>query len=270
MFAAGAFSERAKCLSTNCKQRVPAKYSRSWQPSGNKHAADRVLDPVRMPSEPNTLRRPSPLAPFLGYVVAFHFLWAAWPYFGYPKLTAIGERTLLYAVLNLSIRLLVWVAPVFLYLRYVDRVDPVDYLKLRHHVRRGIAVALVLTAINVVGSVARFGLPHPSLQRVTWNSMLGTSFLVGFIEEIPYRGFMLQKFAERVDFWLANLITSLLFLAVHLPGWMALHMLRADTSATIFVFSLVMAIAFRYADSLWAPIVSHSTNDLLSFVLFRR
>lgn len=41
---------------------------------------------------------------------------------------------------------------------------------------------------------------------------------------------MLQKFAERVDFWLANLLTSTLFLAVHLPGWLALHMLRAETA----------------------------------------
>jgi membrane protease YdiL (CAAX protease family) len=240
------------------------------RPAWNKREACRVLPDVRPPSEPENRLRPSELAPFLAYVVTFHLAWAAWPYFLYPKLTAIGERTLQYAVLNLSIRLLVWVLPVFLYLRYVDGVDPVGYLKLKHHVRRGVAVALLLTAINLVGSIARFGLPHPTMQRVTWNSMLGTSFLVGFIEEIPYRGFMLQKFAERVDFWLANLITSLLFLAVHLPGWMALHMLRADTATTSFIFSAVMAIAFRYADSLWAPIVTHSANDFRSFVLFRR
>ena len=104
---------------------------------------------------------------------------------------------------------------------------------------------------------------------MTWNSVFGTSFLVGFIEEIPYRGFMLQKFAERVDFWLANLITSLLFLAVHVPGWLALHLLSADRMATIFIFGVVMALAFKFAKSLWAPIVTHSTNDFLSFVLFR-
>jgi membrane protease YdiL (CAAX protease family) len=26
---------------------------------------------------------------------------------------------------------------------------------------------------------------------------------------------------------------------------------------------------FRYSESLWAPIVTHSTNDFLSFVFFR-
>jgi hypothetical protein len=34
-----------------------------------------------------------------------------------------------YAVLNLTIRVLVWVAPVFVYLRFVDNVEPVDRMK---------------------------------------------------------------------------------------------------------------------------------------------
>ena len=182
---------------------------------------------------------------------------------------AIGETTLAYALVNIGIRLLVWVLPVWLYLRLVDGVDPVSYLKLRYRVRRGVVIALVLTTVNLAGSILRFGVPHPGMQRVTWNSVLGTSFLVGFIEEIPYRGFILQKLAERMNVWVANLITSLLFLSIHVPGWLALHLLRADTMATIFVFGFVMGIAFRYADSLWTPIIVHSTNDFLSFVVFK-
>jgi hypothetical protein len=29
-----------------------------------------------------------------------------------------------------------------------------------------------------------------------------------------------------------------------------------------------MAVVFKFAGSLWAPIVTHSTNDCLSFVVF--
>jgi len=129
-------------------------------------------------------------------------------------------------------------------------------------------VALVLTMVNVLGTLLRFGVPHPSLSRVTWNSILGTSLLVGVIEEIPYRGFMLQKLAERMPFWRANVITSALFLAIHVPGWMALHTFRTGAAITIFVFGLIMAGAFKFAGSLWAPIVTHSANDCLSFVVF--
>ena len=206
---------------------------------------------------------------FYVYVAAFHLLWIFWPYLLYPRLTlALGDRTLSYAVVQLTIRVLFWVAPVWLYLRYVDGVEPLEYLKLTHNVRRGFVVALVLTMINVVGMLLRFGVPHPSLSRVTWNSMLGTSLLVGVIEEIPYRGFMLQKLAARMPFWRANVITSALFLVIHLPGWLALHTFRLETAITIFIFGLIMAAVFKLAGSLWAPIVTHSANDCLSFVVF--
>jgi len=108
------------------------------------------------------------------------------------------------------------------------------------------------------------------MERITWNSMLGTSLFVGFIEEIPYRGFMLQKIEARAGFWVANLTTSLLFVAIHVPGWMALHELAADRITTIFVFAVVMAAIFKYSGSLWSVVVAHSANDFLSFVLFGR
>jgi membrane protease YdiL (CAAX protease family) len=207
---------------------------------------------------------------FVAYVGAFHLVWIAWPCLLYPRLTAaLGAATLTYAVVQLSLRILVWVVPVFAYLRFVDGVDPLEYLKLRRHVGRGLAVGLVVTALNLAGMFARFGPPHLSAERVTWNSLIGTSFLVGFIEEIPYRGFMLQKFTERIGFWRANLVTSLLFVAIHVPGWLALRMFRVEYAVSIFAIGVVLALAARWSRSLWAAIVAHSANDFLSFVIFR-
>ncbi len=69
---------------------------------------------------------------FVAYVGAFHLVWIAWPCLLYPRLTAaLGAATLTYAVVQLSVRILVWVVPVFAYLRFVDGVDPFEYLKLR-------------------------------------------------------------------------------------------------------------------------------------------
>jgi len=206
---------------------------------------------------------------FVAYVGAFHIVWIAWPCLLYPRLTAaLGAATLTYAVVQLSFRILVWVVPVFAYLRFVDGVDPLEYLKLRHHVRRGVLVAIALTALNVAGTWARFGPPHLTAGRVTWNSILGTSLLVGFIEEIPYRGFMLQKFADRLGFWRANLVTSLLFVAIHVPGWLMLHLFRVGTAVSVFAIAVVLALALKWSRSLWAPIIAHSANDFLSFVIF--
>src|SRR5258708_36041665 len=94
-------------------------------------------------------RRVSPnnrsFAPLLLYVGAFHVLWIAWPFVVYPKLLGVGNTTLAYAALNLTFRFFYWIAPVILYLRYVDGVDPLAYLKLTQNVRRGVVVAIVLT-----------------------------------------------------------------------------------------------------------------------------
>ena len=208
-------------------------------------------------------------APFVEYVAVFHHGWIVWPYVIYPRLTAaFQQETLAYAVIHLGIRTTFWIAPVWFYLRYVDRVDPLEYLKLKHHVGRGLLVGIAVTALNVAGTVARFGLPHPTMERVTWNSILGTSLLVGVIEEIPYRGFMLRKIGEWLNFWLANTITALLFLAIHLPGWFALRTFNTTAAITITVFGFVMGLVVRWSNSLWAAIVAHSANDFMSFVVF--
>ena len=207
--------------------------------------------------------------PFLTYVAAFHVTWVAWPFVVYPRLIAIGDATPTYALLNISLRLLIWVVPVVLYLSLVDRVDPVAYLRLSTYRGRGVAVALVVTVLNLAGMVVRFGVPHPTPQSLTWNSVLGTSIMVGFIEEIPYRGFMLRQFTERIGRWPATLITSLLFVFIHVPGWVALHVLSVDRVVTILIFGVTMSLMVVYSRSLWAAIVAHSANDCLSFVIFR-
>jgi uncharacterized protein len=72
-----------------------------------------------------------------------------------------------------------------------------------------------------------------------------------------------------MDFWLANALTFLLFVGVHLPGWLSLHLFNWPLSGTISVFSFAMGVVFRFTRSLWSCIISHDANDFISFVLFR-
>ena len=205
---------------------------------------------------------------FLLYLILFHGCWTAWVAFGYPRLREVGEHTLLYAGGNLLVRALLWVLPVFLYLRYVNGVSAWSYLKLGANWRRGLLAALVFSALNFALLVAQHGLPHFRAGAITWNSILSTSLLIGFFEEIPYRGFIFQKLNGWFSFIPAAVISSLLFLAVHLPGWILLHLFKAQVAVFIFVFGLLMAVLLRYTRSLWAPIVSHSLNDFFTAVVF--
>jgi len=206
---------------------------------------------------------------FLLYLVCFHVTWTAWVLLGYPRLRLLGEETLLYMLINVVVRALVWVLPVFIYLRYVNGVSPTRYLKLREHWRGGLLAALVFSIFNFLFFVAQHGLPQFHTGDITWNSVLSTTFLIGFVEEVPYRGFIFQQLNEWFSFSEAAVISSLLFVTIHLPGWLSLHLFRTQSVIFIFVFGMLMVALLRYSKSLWAPIVSHSLNDFFSVVLFR-
>jgi len=205
---------------------------------------------------------------FIIYLIIFHAVWATWVLIGYPWLKYVGEQTLAYALINLTVRGLVWVLPVFVYLRWVERVRPWSYLKLGKHWLRGLLVGLGFSGLNFLIYFAEHGTRHLSDGGFTWNSILSTSLLIGFVEELPYRGLIFQKLNEWWSFPAADLISSLLFLTIHLPGWLSLHIYRTQTAIFVFIFGLLMTILLRYANSLWAPIVSHSLNDFFSAVLF--
>ncbi len=213
---------------------------------------------------------PKPLALFLAYLVAFYAVWTlGWVYTLYPWANReLGDRTLVYALVSIGVRMIVWVVPVFAYLRFVDRVDALDYLQLRDRWLRGVLIGLALSVVNLALTTLRYGVPHLSSAYVTWNSIIGTSFLVGFIEEIPFRGFILQKLQERYDFATSCGISSLLFVGAHVPGWVKLGTLSAYNVGFIFVFGVSMAVVLRLSKSMWAPIVAHSLNDGMSNVLF--
>jgi membrane protease YdiL (CAAX protease family) len=214
-------------------------------------------------------RRP-PVLPFIGYLAFFYLAWTfVWVYGVYPWATrTIGDATLLYALVNFFFRFMIWIAPVIWYLHCIDKVDVLEYLQLKRQWKRGVVIGLALSVINFFGTAARLGWPNWSSAHVTWNSILGTSILVGVFEEIPFRGFILRKLQERFDFGTSAAISSLLFVGAHVPGWIRLGLLSAYNVIYIFVFGTVMAIILRYSRSLWAPIVTHSLNDGLSNVIF--
>lgn len=225
------------------------------------------MDVKVRPSQEEAKAQPL-FAPFVVYLVLFYSLWTGWVYWIYPPMQTLGTATLAYALTNIAARLLVWVIPVFLYLRYIDHVQPIAYLKLSRYWKRGILIGFAFSLLNFSGMVLRFGPPHPTLQYITWNSILSTSILVGFFEEIPFRGFILQKLQERLPFWAANLLSSLLFLGIHLPGWILLHSLTWSNVISIFVLGIIFAAIFYYSKTLWSSIIAHSLNDFLSSVLF--
>lgn len=90
------------------------------------------------------------------------------------------------------------------------------------------------------------------------------------VEEIFFRGFLLNKFWQTTGFWRANLASSLLFALVHFPGWFALGRampLVATDALGLLVFGLVFGWAMKKTGSLWTAYILHALNNLLVVVV---
>lgn len=98
------------------------------------------------------------------------------------------------------------------------------------------------------------GLPNVAMILVQLLPSLGT----GFSEELAFRGYILQTLAERTRVWIAVLISSLLFAAVHAFS-------SAGLSVNIVISITLMGVSFavmRFATgSLWFPVGFHAMFD---------
>jgi uncharacterized protein len=190
----------------------------------------------------------------------------AWAYVHSPYLRGA-------VVLPTLFRLITWTLPPCLVL-LARGVNPIDYFKLRKNVRKGlawgVAVGLILVAGYLLGTYFLQGHWRMNLG-FGWNLWVGPVMLVGLSEEVLFRGYFLQILAERTRFWKANLIQSILFLAIHVPGWLLLGQFGFPGAmrqcAFILGVALGLAYVLRKTNSLWACMLIHSFNNLSTFMV---
>jgi hypothetical protein len=159
--------------------------------------------------------------------------------------------------------------PPILYVRFVDRRNPLEYLKLTTNARRGIVWGIILSAAFIAIHVAYFIVRRGTdFSAVDWSGGLYAFSFAVLAEEILFRGFILQKLREMTGFWKANILTSILFVAIHWPGWLLItHKPISEVlvlSASIFGLSLLFGYALKKTESLLAAISVHIANNFVS------
>lgn len=113
---------------------------------------------------------------------------------------------------------------------------------------------LYLAAIGAVA--ATVGLP-PALPLAF---LLANMLLVGFSEEMMFRGFLWTGLRERVPLWPAALVTSVVFGAVHVLNVLGTGHLQAallQSAAATFLGLLLLGLRLRM-DSIWPAILVHA------------
>jgi len=100
-------------------------------------------------------------------------------------------------------------------------------------------------------------------------------FIVGFVEELVYRGYGLNLLSTFMSGKRANIISSLFFAALHIPAYF-IHWYRGQvfllgvmlTQVTgSFILGLIFGVVFQKSRSVWASAAVHFWYDF-SFVLF--
>lgn len=100
----------------------------------------------------------------------------------------------------LVIKIIVWILPVYLYLKYTDKINnPFTYLKLGQNITKGISWAIIICVLLVL---LEFSITLVYKGRMNFNLGMRwiTTFIFAFPEEVLFRGFILQKIAKYVSF----------------------------------------------------------------------
>jgi membrane protease YdiL (CAAX protease family) len=126
-------------------------------------------------------------------------------------------------------------------------------------------MALCLCTIAALGGL-RFGAPTlPPIALLGYGAAYGAIFiLVGIAEEGMLRGYALMQLSRAVGFWPATILTSLIFVALHLGHANETLIGLAQVGA----FGLLMALSVRRTGGIWCALGFHAAWDFAETYLF--
>lgn len=201
------------------------------------------------------------------FVLLFFVIWVIRAFI-YKYVDQGIESPALATVSSVLWKTVVWVIFPVLYIVFVDKKNPLEYLKLSGSAKWAMIWSLVAIAVGIVWQFTLLVLKLDS----TFTNLHGVFMAIwaaGTCEEVLFRGFLLSKFGEFMSFTKAMLATSLLFVFAHFPGWLIFvgHSPRDVLFNGLYVFfiSLIFSMLVKVSNSLYPSIVFHSIADIIAF-----
>lgn len=164
-------------------------------------------------------------------------------------------------------KLLIWIAPA-LWLLERAGLSAREVLGLRNW-RAGLAwgggVGLL---IALTGIIPNYLQGRPIFPAQLDFGLVNVLLIAPTFEEFLMRGAIQGSLQERWPIWTANMITSVLFVILHIPGWYFMGTLAdnltqpAGGALSIFLVSLAFGYAVRRSGSLLGGMAAHFLNNL--------
>jgi membrane protease YdiL (CAAX protease family) len=144
-----------------------------------------------------------------------------------------------------------------------------SYRQINNH-RRGIIVGLIISLAIVLSSylvqIRYLGMQYQlPTGFTTWLNWIIVSPVA---EEILFRGVVFQELKKHNHWVMAAILSSLLFVGLHIPTQVLIDQQSTleimKYSLHLFMISLLFTYAVHKSRSLWASILPHWTNNLIS------
>jgi uncharacterized protein len=173
-----------------------------------------------------------------------------------------------------------WLAPIALYITFVERQPVLEYLKFNKHIGKGVlwGFAGSLVFCLKLGSALLYRMPLHL--HYSFNEWLNGVILVGIIEEIIFRGFLFQQFElllrdhqqEVVEDEMPVEVEEEVTLRTFVADWVVYWAYRCIPSRSVFLAAtlstaLFVAIHFPVWILLHAPLWIIITTSLVNVIL---
>lgn len=205
------------------------------------------------------------------YFIIFFILWCIRELWLVQYLDLLDSipRTLVSAI----VKIVIWIVPVIYLIRLIEQRNAFSYLRLRQNYIKGLKWSgwgsVVFISYFVV---VNFSVLEQVDFQLGFNQWLNTILLVGITEEIVFRGFILRKLMDSFRFWVANVITALLFVSIHFPIWFYKDLFGFPnilaSILNVFVMGIIFGFVYKKSNSLWSVIILHSLYNLLVDVFY--
>jgi len=234
---------------------------------------DQTQTPAAVTKLQTTGAQSLPFSVFWIYVVAFLAVWSVRALV-LIRIDESIQSPLGKNVFSNTVKFVIWVLPAFITL-VVCRLRPFDYLKLSTPInKRGFFPSMVVVAVwlalIVIGESIMSGKNIGAMlseKSGDWLSILVGVAVSPISEEILFRGFFLNRFNESLSFWVANVISALLFAAVHMPYWVSRNGFSPEVTknlVNVFLLGCLFGWIMKKTNSLWPAIGAHIANNFLS------
>lgn len=133
----------------------------------------------------------------------------------------------------------------------------------------GLGASAALVIVNIVLTY---------FLKISWQlhpltiGFISAVLLAPILEEFVFRGVLLPKLITTgLSFWKSNVLTTLMFVGLHVPGWYFQGQLGSGsiliTVTSITLLSLLFGFVQHKSKSLWAAVIVHGVNNFLASML---